>query len=165
MKPVATSNASKFQVEAFTMDYDADNSELSIGRFAGTSDITATVLVDDEPIVDAYSNGSINAALFYSQSIKIELVSDGLPTSVYAFDAPSADASDSNWSTALESAFKGFKFEAAEDATASQVAISIYSKANADDETSSTLIEHELTYNGKTFDSVDLFDPKCSSHN
>jgi hypothetical protein len=160
VKPVVTSNASKFQVEAFTMDYDADNSELSIGRFAGTSDITATVLVDDEPDVDAYSNGSINAALLYSKSIKIELVSDGLPTSVYAFDAPSADAPDSNWSTALESAFKGFKFvEAAEDAAASQVAISVYSNAGTDDETSSTLIEHELTYNGKTFDSVDLSIP------
>ena len=159
VKPVATSNASKFQVEAFTLDYDADNAELSIGRFAGTSDITATVSIDDEIDIDAYSNNSIDAALLYSKSIKIELASSDLPTSVYVFEAPADDASESSWSAALEKAFKGFKFEAAEDVAASQVAISVYSKASTDDETSSTLIEHELTYNGKTFDSVDLSIP------
>lgn len=159
VKPVATSNASKFQVEAFTVEHDADNAELSIGRFAGTSDITATVSINDVVDDDAYSNGSIDATLLYSKSVKIELASSDLPTSVYAFDAPAADASDSDWSTALESAFKGFKFQAAEDPTASQVVISVYSKASTEDETSSTLIEHELTYNGKTFDSVDLSIP------
>ena len=159
IKPIATSNASKFQTEAYVLNYDVDASEVSIGLYTGNATLTAKVFIDNVESAGLYSNGSISTTSLESSNVKLELSASGLPTAVYEFDAPASGATEANWSTALESAFKGFKFEAAQSDTASQVEFSVYSKAAADDGKASTLIEHELTYNGKTFDSVDLSMP------
>ncbi|MDB2455119.1 hypothetical protein N9W76_03075 [Planktomarina temperata] len=160
VKPLATSNASKFQIETFLLDYDADAAALSISPFTGTATTSAKVFIDNvEAASDAYENGAIDVTLLEAGSVKLELSALGLPTSVYAFDAPSSGATESAWSTALDNAFKGFKFEAGSNETASQIEISVYSKASTADDTASTLIEHELTYNNKTFNSLDLAIP------
>ena len=160
VKPLATSNASKFQIETFLLDYDADAAALSISPFTGTATISAKVFINNvEAASDVYENGAIDVTLLEAGSVKLELSAVGLPTSVYAFDAPSSGATESAWSTALDNAFQGFKFEAGSNETASKVEISVYSKASTADDTASTLIEHELTYNNKTFNSLDLAIP------
>ena len=160
LKPLASSNAAKFQIEAYTLSYDVNAASLKITPFKGSSTVNVSVWVDDVITSNIYSNGEIDIAKIYSKNVKIEISADDLPTAIYSFSAPvETESTEAKWTNALKDAFDGFKFEAADGSSKSEIEVSIYSLAGADDLKASTIIEHELSYNGKTFDSADLSIP------
>ena len=158
LKPTATSNASKFQIEAYSIIFDDDAEKLNIASAIGSLEVTAKVEIDGSEEKNAYENGLISTDLLYGSEVTLELSAEGLPTAIYAFSAPQ-DASVSAWTTAISNAFSGFRFVDVENEPASEIEVAVYSLADDEDAKASSLIEHSLIYNGKTFESADLSIP------
>ena len=160
LKPIASTNSSSFQIEDYELKYDTVSENLTL---TSKSDLTvgfsATFSLNGGSFQGVASTGIIAGSDIAGKAVNLLLTASGAATSVYAFTAPTALDSSSDWTSALSDAFSGFKFEPITNENYSEIEISILSNAGTDASKLTSILDHQLTYNGKTFDSSELSIP------
>ena len=160
LKPIASTNSSSFQIEDYELKYDTVSESLTL---TSKSDLTvgfsATFSLNGGSFQGVSSTGIIAGSDIAGKAVNLLLTASGAATSVYAFTAPTALGSSSDWTSALSDAFSGFKFEPITNENYSEIEISILSNAGTNTSKLTSILDHQLTYNGKTFDSSELSIP------